>query len=152
MGIDIPNVRVVIHWVQPASVEDYLQEFGRAGRDGKPAYAVIFKQPNDIHILEFMARKTVEQATYGEREPHKILEAKYRRIHELDRMIHSQLCFRRQLLEYMLGDKPPRRRSLALRLAERIFVQRQKLDNAPFCCDTCHPQQAQQFLSQHKGK
>ena len=42
MGIDIPNIRLVIHWQHPASIEDYLQEFGRAGRDGKPALAVLF--------------------------------------------------------------------------------------------------------------
>ncbi|TGR90504.1 DNA helicase, partial [bacterium M00.F.Ca.ET.191.01.1.1] len=33
MGLDVPNVRLVIHWQQSASVEDLLQEFGRAGRD-----------------------------------------------------------------------------------------------------------------------
>ncbi|WP_347343993.1 hypothetical protein [Mesorhizobium montanum] len=33
----MPNVRLVIHWQQSASVENQLQEFGRAGRDGKPS-------------------------------------------------------------------------------------------------------------------
>ena len=34
MGLDLPNVRLVVHWQQSASVEDLLQELGRAGRDG----------------------------------------------------------------------------------------------------------------------
>ena len=58
MGIDVPDVRLVIHWQHPASVEDYLQEFGRAGRDGEPALAVLFTNPDaqdDLFLLDFMA-------------------------------------------------------------------------------------------------
>jgi len=61
IGIDIPNVRVVVHWLQPESVEDDLQEVGRAGRDGKPAVAVIFKASDDLGLRRYMARKTARR-------------------------------------------------------------------------------------------
>ncbi|MDZ4807422.1 MAG: ATP-dependent DNA helicase RecQ [Bacteroidota bacterium] len=55
MGIDKPGVRTVIHADVPDCLENYYQEAGRAGRDGKMSYAVLLYDERDLHELEEMA-------------------------------------------------------------------------------------------------
>ncbi len=47
MGIDAPNVRLVVHWTMPPTLESYYQEAGRAGRDGAAARCVLLYRPGD---------------------------------------------------------------------------------------------------------
>lgn len=138
MGLDLPDVRLVVHWQHPASVEDYLQEFGRAGRDGGPSVAVLFTDERDEGLLTFMAKKTVALANtdLGFRE--EILDAKYRGIAEMHRAATSRnVCFRNAIVQYF-GEAPAhKRRTLAVRIVDWLFTRSVTLKPTPLCCDKC---------------
>jgi ATP-dependent DNA helicase RecQ len=57
LGIDKPDIRYIIHYQMPGSPEAYVQEAGRAGRDGKPARCVLLFQPDDIAIQEHFLKE-----------------------------------------------------------------------------------------------
>jgi len=57
LGVDKPDIRYIIHYQMPGSPESYVQEAGRAGRDGKPARCVLLFQPDDISIQEHFLKE-----------------------------------------------------------------------------------------------
>ena len=64
MGIDKPDVRLVIHYNLPDSIESYFQEAGRAGRDGKRSYAVLLYNPQDKGKLHRRIPETYPDLAY----------------------------------------------------------------------------------------
>ncbi len=90
MGIDKPDVRFVVHYDVPKSLEGYYQETGRSGRDGLEGHCLMFYSHNDLSKLEkFNKDKSVQ-----ERENARIL------LQEMEYYAESPVCRRRQLLHY----------------------------------------------------
>ena len=135
MGLDVPDVRLVIHWQHPASVEDYLQEFGRAGRDGSPAIAVLFTSPNDEGLLRYMAQKTVKNSRQNDPA---VLTEKYRSIAVMHRhATRSRKCFRKAIVDYFGDARSATTQSLSRRIIAWLFEEKTTVSGSQYCCDSC---------------
>jgi ATP-dependent DNA helicase RecQ len=147
MGLDLPNVRLVVHWQHPASVEDYLQEFGRAGRDGSPSIALLFTGAKDAGLLEYMAELTVRNADLDPAEMSLALQAKSEGISQMQERANARhVCFREAIVQYFGEEQSQRRKSLAVRIVEWLFSRSNPTVRTYGCCDKCDQVRGENML------
>uniref|UniRef100_A0A8C4Q2B3 ATP-dependent DNA helicase n=1 Tax=Eptatretus burgeri TaxID=7764 RepID=A0A8C4Q2B3_EPTBU len=114
LGVDLPDIRMVVHFGAPCDMIAYYQELGRAGRDGLPSRAVIFWTPADIQINRHLI-SPAQQSTY--------YSYKLQMLHELEKYLISKACRRRLLLSHF--EEP------------QLIEVTTGLCGTSHCCDNC---------------
>ncbi len=115
MGINKPDVRFVIHYALPKSIEEYYQEIGRAGRDGLASEALLLYSAGDIHRIRFFFKDKSDDESF---KAEKLLQA-------MIDYAQCRTCRRKFLLNYF-GER-----------YEPDADDSQDQDGAAPCCDIC---------------
>ncbi len=115
MGIDKADIRYVYHNNLPKSLENYAQEIGRAGRDGKPALCEVFACPDDLNTLEnfiYGDTPTAEAVSgfvadvFAQDEAFDVSISDLSRAHDLRELVARTLLTYLELLGYLEGGTP----------------------------------------------
>ena len=95
MGIDVPDIELVVHFNAPISMTDYIQQIGRAERDGRKAHCVLFYDQNgdDDAISNSFIKKAKKQSPKAA----KVIKTKLSQVHNF---IHSDNCMVCDILKY----------------------------------------------------
>jgi len=103
MGIDKSNVRFVIHYNMPKSMEAYYQEAGRAGRDGEPSECILLYNAQDIITARWMINNSPPNEALSAAEQEKVRQQDLQRLRSMIDYCTKEHCLRSFILNYF-GD------------------------------------------------
>ena len=106
MGIDKSNVRYVLHYNLPLSLEAYYQEAGRAGRDGLPSQCILLFHPGDIHLGKYLINNSEGNPDYTPQMREQLKALDLERFNDMVSYCFHKRCLRLHILKYF-GDKTP---------------------------------------------
>lgn len=99
MGINKSNIRFVIHYQIPGSLEAYYQEAGRAGRDGLLSDAILLFAPQDIQIQKFFIQQSQREDSQKQKE--------YEKLKAMTEYVYIEDCLQQYILAYFGEDSVP---------------------------------------------
>lgn len=102
MGINKSNVRFVIHYQIPGSLEAYYQEAGRAGRDGLSSEAILLFSPQDIQVQKFFIQQSQREEGQKQKE--------YEKLKAMTEYVYIESCLQQYILNYFGETSSPRNR------------------------------------------